>query len=160
MRLGFGVSMAAGFLSLAMTIPALAADPAGITVTGAWSRVTPIATIPAVIYLTVTDSGAADSLIAAETPIAQSASLHLSHLVNGLMVMDPVATLPVSAAQPLSLSPDGYHIMLDGLTHPLAVGETFPLTLTFTHAGKITVTVTVQPMTYVPPAAAMPGMKM
>ncbi|MCB8881801.1 copper chaperone PCu(A)C [Acidisoma cellulosilytica] len=164
MRRMAGLSMAAGFLSLAVTIPAFAADSTGIVVTAAWSRITPIATIPAVVYLTVTDSGAPDQLTAAATPIAQTASLHQSHLVNGLMVMDPVTDLPVSSGHPLMLSPDGYHIMLEGLSHSLTVGETFPLTLTFAHAGPVKVTVTVQPMTYMPPAPigapAMSGMKM
>jgi copper(I)-binding protein len=156
--------MAAACLSLGLAVPAFAADSTGIAVTGAWSRVTPVATIPAVVYLTVADSGVADQLIAAATPIAQSASLHQSHLVNGMMVMDPVASLPVSAGHPLILLPDGYHIMLEGLSHSLAVGGQFPLTLTFAHAGEVTVTVTVQPMTYMPPApagsGAMSGMKM
>jgi copper(I)-binding protein len=82
-------------------------------------------------------------------------------MVNGLMVMDAVASLPVAPGQPLILSPDGYHVMLEGLSQPLAVGEQFPLTLTFAHAAPITVTVTVQPMAYLPPASGgMPGMKM
>ena len=162
MRRWLGLLTAAGCLSSAVAIPAIAAD---ITVTGAWSRVTPIATIPAVVYLTVTDTGAPDQLTAVSTPIAQSASLHQSHIVNGLMVMDAVGSLPVAPGQPIVLSPDGYHVMLEGLSQPLTVGEQFPLTLTFAHAGSITVMVTVQPMIYLPPAAApasggMAGMKM
>lgn len=163
MRRRLGFLTAAACLSLTVAVPAIAAD---ITVTAAWSRVTPIATIPAVVYLIVTDTGAPDQLAAVATPIAQSASLHQSHMVNGLMVMDAVGSLPVAPGQPLILSPDGYHIMLGGLSHALMVGEQFPLTLTFAHAGTITVTVTVQPMTYLPQAApasasgGMPGMKM
>lgn len=162
MRRWLGFLTVAGCLSSAVAVPAIAAD---LTVTGAWSRVTPIATIPAVVYLTVTDTGAPDELTGVSTPVARSASLHKSHMVNGLMVMDPVAALPVTPGQPLILSPDGYHVMLDGLSQQLTVGEQFPLTLTFAHAGPITVTVTVQPMTYTPPAAVpapggMAGMKM
>lgn len=164
MRRRLGVMTVAAGLSMAGVMPAVAADPVAMAVAGAWSRVTPVATIPAVVYLTVTDSGAPDQLTGASTPIAQSATLHQSHLVNGLMVMDPVSNLPVSADHPLALSPDGYHIMLEGLTHTLTVGETFPMTLTFAHAAPVTVTVTVQPMTYTPPApsaaGSMAGMKM
>ena len=70
----------------------------------------------------------------------------------------------MSPGHPLSLSPNGYHIMLEGLSGQLTAGEAFPLTLTFAGAGKVTVTVTVEPMSYVPPPPAepggMPGMKM
>jgi hypothetical protein len=142
----------------------VAAAPTGIAVSDAWSRVTPVTTIPAVVYLTVTDSGAPDALTGASSPIAQTATLHQSHMVNGMMVMDPVAALPVSAGHPVSLSPDGYHIMLEGLSRQLTAGETFPLTLTFAHARAVTVTVTVEPMSYVPPSSGdgsgMSGMKM
>lgn len=142
--------------------PAAAAD--GLSVGPAWSRAAPITTIPAVVYLTVTDYGAPDVLLGAASPIAQSATLHQSHMVNGLMVMDPVRTLPVEPGRPIILAPGGYHIMLEGLRRPLAQGETFPLTLTFAHAGPVSVTVTVEPMTYMPPAdpagSTMAGMKM
>jgi copper(I)-binding protein len=159
-----GLLTAAG-LSLVTTAGAsAAASPSGIAVSNAWSRVTPIATIPAVVYLSVTDSGAPDKLVGASSPIAQSATLHLSHMVNGLMVMDPVEDLPVSAGHPITLSPNGYHIMLNGLSGQLTVGETFPLTLNFAQAGKVRVRVTVQPMSYMPPSSAdgsgMAGMKM
>jgi hypothetical protein len=38
----------------------------------------------------------------------------------------------------------GLHVMLMQLKQPLKVGDTFPLTLEFEHAGKVEVTVVVQ----------------
>jgi copper(I)-binding protein len=44
----------------------------------------------------------------------------------------------------VSLKPGGYHIMLMGLSAPLKEGDSFPLSLTFAHAGSTTVTVKVK----------------
>lgn len=150
--------VAAAMGILAVSPLAWAGGP--IAVTGAWARVTPSADSPGVVYLTITDTGAADTLVAASTPVAKSADLHQSKMANGMMEMDAVKDLSVAPDKPLSFAPDGYHIMLMGLTHSLAVGEHFPITLTFAHAGPVTVEVTVQPMSYVPAAGDMGGMKM
>jgi copper(I)-binding protein len=143
---------------------------APIAVDCAWARVTAGASMPAVVYLTVRDHGAADRIIAVSSPVAPRASLHLSRMVNNVMVMDPVASLAVAPGRPLRLAPGGYHIMLEGLGHPLVAGGQFPLTLIFAKAGPVTVTVTVEPMSFVPPGEAaeeddddddsMQGMKM
>lgn len=123
--------------------PSAAADPNGITVTDAWSRPA-MAGRTGIIYMTVTDTGAPDRLTAASSPVAAKATLHQSIDDHGVMKMRAVATLPVQPGKPLKLSPDGYHIMLEGLKQPLQPGETFPVTLTFAKAGKISVTATVQ----------------
>jgi copper(I)-binding protein len=141
-----------------------AAMPATMVVTNPWSRVTASAGSAAVVYLTLRDNGLADRLTAVSTPVAAHADLHVSRMVNGVMEMDPAGPLPLKPGVPLSFSPDGYHIMLTGLTHALAAGEHFPLTLQFLHAAPLTVSVTVQPMSYMPPdgggMGAMAGMKM
>ena len=41
------------------------------------------------------------------------------------------------------LARGGDHVMLMGLTGPLKDGDSFPLTLTFEHAGNVTVDVVV-----------------
>jgi periplasmic copper chaperone A len=148
-----------------MPAPVIAAAmPETMVVTNPWSRVTASAGSAAVVYLTLRDNGLPDRLTAVSTPVAAHADLHVSRLVNGIMEMDPAGPLPLKPGVPLSFSPDGYHIMLTGLTHALAAGEHFPLTLRFVHAAPLTVTVTVQPMSYMPPSdsgmGAMAGMKM
>jgi periplasmic copper chaperone A len=123
--------------------PALA-DPADIAVSDAWSRATPPGAKTGVIYLTVTDTGAADSLTAVATPVAEMAMLHESKTVNGVSQMRPVEAAPISAEAPLKLAPGGYHIMLEGLKQPLEAGDSFPVTLTFAQAGAVTATVEVR----------------
>jgi len=129
---------------LLLSLPfAAAADPGSITVANAWSRAA-MAGRTGVVYLTVTDTGAPDRLIGVSSPVAASADLHESFDDHGVMKMRPVATLPVTAGQTLTLSPSGYHIMLTGLKHALAQGDSFPVTLRFEKAGDIVTTASVQ----------------
>jgi hypothetical protein len=123
--------------------PAASADQNGITVTDAWSRAA-MAGRTGVVYLTITDAGAPDRLTGASSPVATTATLHENIDDHGVMKMRPLAALPVQPGKPVKFSPGGYHIMLEGLKQPLQPGQTFPVTLTFTNAGPVTATATVQ----------------
>ena len=133
------------------------ADPAGIRVDHVWSRPMP-AGATGVVYLTVTNEGAPDALTGVTTPVAASAGLHESIDDHGVMKMRPVPSLAVTSDKPVTLAPGGYHIMLTGLKHALVAGTSFPLTLTFAKAGRITVTATVQAMGTAVPATDQRGM--
>jgi hypothetical protein len=61
-----------------------------------------------------------------------------------MMVMQPVERIPVAAGGTTELKPGSYHIMLMELTQPLAVGDTFELTLGFETSGEQVVTVEVR----------------
>jgi copper(I)-binding protein len=52
--------------------------------------------------------------------------------------------VPIPPGQTVTFTPGGTHIMLMGLKKPLAAGQSFPLTLTFTHAAPVTVEVKVR----------------
>ncbi len=116
------------------------ADTSGIDVEHVWARPTVGAGTSGAIYFTVTDKGAPDQLVGASTPVAAMAQLHQTIDDHGVMKMRPVASLPLPPGQPVTLKPGGYHIMLMGLKHPLKVGDSFPVTLTFAHGQPITVT--------------------
>jgi periplasmic copper chaperone A len=131
-------------LSTALSTAAFA-DTAGITVDHAWSRAASGGATGA-IYLSITDQGQPDTLTAASTPVAQMTELHETIDDHGVMKMRSVANLPVTPGKTTTFAPGGYHIMLMGLKQDLAAGSTFPVTLTFAHAGPVTVTVTVQKM--------------
>ena len=115
------------------------AQPANVAVTEAWSRATTGAAQTAAIYVTVTASEP-DRLTAASTPAASVTELHQSRMAAGVMEMRPVTGgLPVTPTLPIHMAPGGYHIMLMGLKQPLNLGDHVPVTLTFEHAGAITV---------------------
>jgi len=144
--------------SLLTLVSAVAlADPAGIRVDHAWSRAMP-AGATGVVYFTITNQGAPDVLTGVATPVATSAGLHETIDDHGVMKMRPVARLAVTSDKPITLTPGGYHIMLTGLKQPLIAGTSFPLTLTFAKAGRVTVTAMVQAMGAAAPASHERGM--
>ncbi len=119
------------------------AEDGPISIQHAWSRPAAAGRV-GVIYLTITDSGAPDTLTAVATPVAEDAMLHQSSMVKGMSEMRMIDSVPVAAGKPATLAPGGMHVMLMGLKRKLVAGDTFPVTLTFTHAGQITTTVTVE----------------
>jgi hypothetical protein len=88
-------------------------------------------------------STAADRLVSAGTPVADTTELHTTVRDGDVMRMRPVAGIDLPAGRPVALSPGGLHVMLLGLRAPLKEGETIPLTLTFERAGTIEVRVPV-----------------
>ena len=116
----------------------------GVMVHEAWARASAGAATTGAAYVTLMGGPVADSLVGASTPVAATAQVHETIDDHGVMKMRPVASVPVPAGQMVTFAPGGYHIMLMGLKHPLAAGESFPLTLTFAHAAPLTVDVTVR----------------
>ena len=116
-----------------------------ITVTDAWSRPTNSAAQPAVVYLTLTNSGSGDDrLTAVETKVAGRASMHISTTADGVMRMRAIDGVDIPAGETVRLSPAGSHIMLEQLAAPLNGGSKFTLTLRFQHSAPTQVSVTVR----------------
>jgi copper(I)-binding protein len=128
---------------------ATAAD--GVTVQQAWARASAGASTTGAAYVTLMGADQPDGLVGASTPVAATAEVHGTTDDNGVMKMRPVGTVPIAPHQMVTLSPGGYHIMMMGLKHKLVAGESFPLTLTFSHTAPITVDVKVQAVGSTPP---------
>jgi periplasmic copper chaperone A len=138
------------------------AQAAPLVVDHVWSRAAMAGRV-GVVYLSITATGAPDTLVSVSSPIAPKAELHESYDDNGVMKMRPVASLTVAPGKPIVLRPGGYHIMLVDLAHALKEGDSFPITLHFADAGPVTVTASVEKAgaSVMPaPSANMPGMKM
>ena len=129
------------FLLLGAALPVRAAEDS-IHVEHAWSRAAAAGRV-GVLYLTVTDTGAADRLVGVDTEIADKAELHESLSENGVMKMRPVQSVPVKPGEPTVLKPGGYHVMLMGLRRELRDGDSFPVTLHFASGGAVTTTANV-----------------
>jgi periplasmic copper chaperone A len=80
-------------------------------------------------------SDTARSLVGATTDVTDSVMMH--HDVGGQM--QPVAEIPVPAGGRVLLAPGHDHLMLEGLRHPLAVGDTVTLNLLFSPGGPVSV---------------------
>lgn len=122
--------------------------PCGARVIDAWARPS-VAGAPnsAAYMLLVNPDLMGDTLIAVSSGVAQMVELHeMSMTADGVMQMRPVEgqRLDIPAHGATQLMPGGYHIMLMGLIRELVPGDSFSLTLTFEHAGEITLDVVVR----------------
>ena len=133
----------AGAMAAGLAATAAAGD---LTATDAYARVSGAAAKSGAIFLVLSNAGTADdTLIAADTPVAERTELH-THLQDAQGVMRMVEVedgFPVPAGGSHLLARGGDHVMLMGLTGPLKDGDSFPLTLTFEHAGNVTIDVVV-----------------
>jgi copper(I)-binding protein len=120
-------------LAVALCSPVIAL--AEILIEDAWARATPPGARTGAIYLTLSNDGAADSLVGAATEAADRAELHTHVHENGMMAMREVETIALPAGGVTRLEPHGDHVMLFGLRGPLVAGESISLTLEF-HAHE------------------------
>ncbi len=103
------------------------------------------------IFMKIVNSGGeADQLFAVKTPAAKTAKLFNPHADTSEMEHgghDSATAIMAVDIQPgasVELSVEGRHIMLMGLAGPVESGQTIPLTLFFTNAGRIQVDVQVR----------------
>jgi copper(I)-binding protein len=138
-----------------IAVPASAAEPTrqNVTVSAVWARATPPGMAVAAVYLTVTGGSQADRLVGAQTQRAGMAQIHVVTQSEGMAHMRETEGVEVPAHEPVSLAPQGTHIMLMDLPRPLVAGERFPLTLQFERAGKLDVSVEVRAPGATAPAA-------
>ena len=114
-----------------------------VTVRDAWARATAPGISVGAVYLTLQGGAKADSLIAASTPRATMTQIHVVTEADGMARMRETEAVEVPAGQQVRLAPQGTHIMLMGLSQPLAAGERIRLTLQFARAGAQEITVQV-----------------
>jgi periplasmic copper chaperone A len=119
------------------------AKAAYIQVDHVWSRPVP-AGGTGVVYLTITNQGAADVLTAVSSPVATKSDLYESFDDHGVMKMRRVINIPVTSGRNVTFAPGGYHIMLTSLKQALVGGTIFPVTLSFAYAGQVTAMASVQ----------------
>lgn len=127
----------------ALSAGAAAAQPVAddLAILQPWARATAPNAQTGAIYLGVTNKGArADRLVDVSSDAAAMAHIHQSSMDSGVMKMDRMGDgIALPPGQTVTLKPGGMHIMLMGLKHPLEVGDSVKLVLTFEKAGKIPV---------------------
>lgn len=133
---------------------AAAADAsAGVSVRDAWIRETPPNAAVAGGYLTLR-SGAADRLIAVETPAAASVEMHEMSHEGGMMRMRELADgVELPAGTEVTLKPGGHHLMFIDPVEPVRAGQSIEATLRFANAPEQTVQFEVRPLAGDAPAA-------
>ncbi|MCQ1059169.1 copper chaperone PCu(A)C [Photobacterium sp. DNB23_23_1] len=116
-----------------------------------WSKqVPPTSQVAAAFFNIMNHSNNGDELISASSPIAGKTELHAHMHEDGMMKMREVEKIDIPANDSQALKPGGYHIMFFNLKEVPQLGESFPLTLNFKHAGTVKVEVKVEEATYMP----------
>ena len=110
----------------------------------AWARATAPGQSSGAMYVTIVNRGGTDDRLLGVTASRPGiVTIHASETLDGVARMRMVRSLPIPAKATVALEPGGTHVMLDGMTTPLVVGERVELTLRFEKAGTKTVGVTV-----------------
>jgi len=114
-----------------------APNGAKIQVKNAWIRTPPPGAPTAAAYVTITNNQiSSDRLNGASSAAAASVTLHEMEKSGGVMRMRPVeGGVPIGASQTVALAPNGRHLMLTGLKHPLTTGEHVRVVLRFERSG-------------------------
>lgn len=140
------------FLSALLLATAFVAVPASaqLKASDAWIRATAPGQTTAAVYVRLQSSEAV-SVVGVSSPVAKSAAVHETTNEGGVSKMRDVKSLDVPKGGTLEMKPNGHHVMLMDLTHPLKPGEQVPLTLTVRDAhGKtstLDVSASVLPLT-------------
>jgi hypothetical protein len=102
-------------------------------VTDAWVRATVAGQHSSGAFMTLqadTDS----KLLSVQSPVAKTVQIHQMSMKDDVMRMGQVESVALPAGKPVSLDPNGYHIMLMDLTAQVAEGSKVPLTLVVENA--------------------------
>jgi copper(I)-binding protein len=123
-----------------------AAEPASLKVLEAWVRQTP-GTDTAAAYLTLRNEGTRPvDIVALHSPIARSIMIHETTLEGGMSRMRPAGALRVLPGQTVKLEPGGLHVMIDGLTQPLTIGQSVLLVLALSDGSSVRASAQVRPL--------------
>lgn len=97
-------------------------------------------------FMEITNNGSeADRLVSGSADFAGEVQIHEMSMDNGVMKMRQLADgIEIAPGQTVRLEPGGLHIMFMKLAEPLKEGEMKEATLTFEHAGDVTVEFAVQ----------------
>ncbi len=92
-------------------------------------------------------AGSGDRLIGGSAAVASDVEVHEHEMDGGVMRMRHLHDgLEIPAGERTVLEPQGYHLMLIGLTEQLIEGETVTIVLEFERAGEIELEFEVRPM--------------
>ncbi|WPN96129.1 copper chaperone PCu(A)C [Pseudomonas sp. MUP55] len=115
---------------LGLTLLGLAAHAsAQVQVTDAWVRATVPGQPSSGAFMTVT-ADSDSQLLRVASPVAKDVQIHEMSMKDDVMRMGPVNAVALPAGKPVTLDPNGYHVMLMGLTGQIKEGDQVPLTLT------------------------------
>jgi hypothetical protein len=127
----------------AVTEPVTTAE--SVTVTNAWARSVPGG--KGAIYAEILSTADDAILSASIEPATAAGKVEIHEVVtgdDGMMKMQMVERIPLTAGQITELKPGSYHIMLMDMPEVLDLGTRIEVTLVLENAGPVTFTATVR----------------
>jgi len=110
-----------------------------ITVTGAFIPAPPKGAATAAAYMSIANSGDADTLTGATSPVG-ALGLHQMTQKGSVMEMTPVeGGLRIPAHGSVSLNPMSYHLMMTGMSQRFSQGQCVSMILHFAKAGDLAI---------------------
>nr|WP_319247534.1 copper chaperone PCu(A)C [uncultured Celeribacter sp.] len=140
--MSFKTTLLAGLAACAFALPAFA----DITIEDAYARSAGASAKSGAAFFVIRNTGdEADRLIDAHSDISKVTELHThKDMGDGIMKMMRVEEgFEVPAQGTHALARGGDHVMMMGLLKPMMQGDIVTVTLTFEHAGDITVEIPV-----------------
>lgn len=140
------VVLAAAFVALMPIAKGQVTEVGEILIQHPWGRPTVGTSTPGAGYMVLENRGSADDrLVSAQSPIAETVTMHRTEVVEGIARMLPQHEgIVVRAGETIRLEPGSYHLMLTKLREPMVFGQKLPLSLTFERAGTVTVELVVE----------------
>jgi copper(I)-binding protein len=128
-------------------VPALLlAQTASLVAKDAWVRKPP-AGETAAVYFVLTNNGAQPAtVIGVTSPIAESAMIHETSIVDGQSRMRMKDRILVPPGKSVTFGPEGLHVMFVGFRYDVKVGDNVPLTLQLEGGGKLAISAVVRPL--------------
>jgi copper(I)-binding protein len=118
-----------------------------LIVLDAWTRQVPGSDVAAA-YLTLRNPTTKPvTIVGVESTVAEHAMIHETKTVSGQSQMRPHEQLIIAPGQTVKFEPGGLHVMLHGMTHPVAVGQSVPLVLLLADGSKVPAAAVVRPLT-------------
>ncbi|MGO4851534.1 copper chaperone PCu(A)C [Phaeovulum sp. W22_SRMD_FR3] len=133
-------------VALSLACAGMAMAEAAVQISAPMIRISTPGAKTAAGFLTIANAAdQSDRLLSAKTDLAERAELHTNKVdVNGMMRMLPMPDgIVIDPQAEHALESGGDHIMFLGLKAPLNSGDAVDVTLTFEHAGAITVSMPV-----------------
>lgn len=95
------------------------------------------------LYLTLANGGGSDRIVGAELTgpdagRAERITLHRGVERNGLTIMEPADHIDVPGGTGTALEPGGGHLMLEGLSAPVALGDSLQISIRLDRSPPLT----------------------
>lgn len=138
-------------LIFTFNIIALAQQPKSqisiIQIQKAWARPAVKYANSALYFVIENNSTKTDTLLGAESKIAEEVEVHESFKKdNNKMGMRPAGKIAIKPKSEFEFKPGGFHVMLLGVTKDLKIGDKIEIVLLFKNKGKIKIKAEVRDM--------------